>query len=159
MTTTPTLTHILLTQWQEIRRLTYAYLALLEREQLALTLPFPASQSIGYQFWCMVGAHEYYLNQLEQSGEHEFHSSLDDFPEVTPALIQQQLQAGDARLTHWLQSHDPFMQLANGQSAYQLVFQMIKHEMHHHGQLINFLFCHRLPIPQSWQEEWALAHE
>lgn len=26
-------------------------------------------------------------------------------------------------------------------------------------ELINFLFCHRLPIPPSWADEWALRYD
>jgi hypothetical protein len=49
--------------------------------------------------------------------------------------------------------------LKNGQPGYEVVQRMIEHEMHHHGQLINFMFCHHLPIPPSWNEEWALAYD
>jgi hypothetical protein len=27
------------------------------------------------------------------------------------------------------------------------------------GQLINFIFCFGLPIPASWERQWALRHE
>lgn len=58
------LSQILLHQWQGIRGLTYDYLAQLSSEQLALRLPFEKSQTLGYQFWCMTGAHESYLAKL-----------------------------------------------------------------------------------------------
>lgn len=45
-----TLSKILSSQWQEIRRLTYDYLDILEPANLSLVLPFPASQALGYQF-------------------------------------------------------------------------------------------------------------
>jgi hypothetical protein len=50
------------------------------------------------------------------------------------------------------------MKFGSTEYGYEIVLQMIKHEMHHHGQLINFMFCFHLPIPDSWQEEWALAY-
>jgi len=67
------------------------------------------------------------------------------------------MRAGDASMAGLLAEIDLEQPLANGQPAYEVVMQMIKHEMHHHGQLINFLYCHRLPIPVSWQDKWALA--
>lgn len=153
------LSSVLLEQWQAIRGLTYDFLAPLAPEQLALRLPFARSQSLGYQFWCMTGAHESYLRKLETGAWQGFASSLDGLAEVTPALITAQMQAADARLADLLASMDLSRPLANGQPAYEVVMQMIKHEMHHHGQLINFLYCHELPIPASWQEEWALSYD
>lgn len=159
MSTSQSLAEIMLTEWQQIRQLTYDYLDGLDPHHLDLRLPFATSQTLGYQFWCMVGAHESYLKTLEHGAWQGFASSLDQLAEVTPATIKQQMQQTDARLTQLLQTLDLNAPLANGQPGYGVVFQMIKHEMHHHGQLINFLFCHRLPIPPSWQDEWALRYE
>lgn len=153
------LSQILLHQWQDIRGLTYDYLAQLSSEQLSLRLPFEKSQTLGYQFWCMVGAHESYLAKLETGAWQGFGCSLDGAGEMTPALIREKMQAADARMAALLGSMDLEQRLANGRPAYEVVMQMIKHEMHHHGQLINFLYCHRLPIPATWQDEWALAYD
>jgi len=157
--TSPTLSDIFLTQWQNIRRLTYDYLAMLETEQLDLTLPFPESKSIGYQFWCMTGAQESYLKKLKCGQWQGFSSSLDQFEPVTPATIEGQMRRADQEMADLLGSMDLQAPLKNGQPAYEVVQRIIEHEMHHHGQLINFMFCHHLPIPQSWQEEWALAYD
>lgn len=154
-----TLSNILLDQWQGIRTLTYDYLAQMSTEQLALRLPFETSQSLGYQFRCMTGAHESYLRKLETGAWQGFGCSLDGAGEMTPALIEEKMRAGDARMAALLTEMDVEQTLANGQPAYEVVMQMIKHEMHHQGQLINFLYCHRLPIPASWQDEWALSYE
>jgi len=154
-----TLSQILLDQWQGIRALTYDYLAQLSTDQLELRLPFETSQTLGYQFWCMTGAHESYLTKLETGAWQGFACSLDGAGEITPDLIVERMQAGDTRMAGLLTGMDLEQPLANGQPAYEVVMQMIKHEMHHHGQLINFLYCHRLPIPASWQDEWALAYD
>ena len=153
------LNHMLLTQWQQIRRLTYDYLISLDPAHLELRLPFPESQALGYQFWCMVGAHESYLKKLETGHWQGFSSSLDSLDVITPDTISAQMAQADGRMADLLDKLDLATSLANGQPAYEVVMQMIKHEMHHHGQLINYLFCHHLPIPASWHEEWALAHE
>ena len=65
--------------------LTYDYLAMLSPEQLDLTLPFPESKSLGYQFWCMTGAQESYLNILKYGEWRGFSSSLDQLETITPA--------------------------------------------------------------------------
>jgi uncharacterized damage-inducible protein DinB len=150
---------ILVAQWQGLRRLTYDYLAVLEPQHLARTLPFSASQSLGYQFWCMLGAQESYLKKLEHGTWQRFASSLDQFAEVTPAVIAQQMRAADEQLERYLAGTALDKRLQNGQFAHEVVFQIIKHESHHHGQLINFLFFLGLPIPHSWQDEWALSYD
>ena len=38
-----------------------------------------------------------------------------------------------------------------------LYLYLTEHEAHHHGQLINFLYAHDLPIPPGWAEQWALT--
>jgi uncharacterized damage-inducible protein DinB len=153
------LSAILLDQWQGIRALTYDYLDQLSPEQLELRLPFEASQSLGYQFWCMTGAHESYLRKLETGSWQGFGCSLDGLSEVTPAVIAENMRAVDDRMADLLDRMDLEQPLQNGQPAYEVVMQMIKHEMHHHGQLINFLYCHHLPIPASWQDEWVLSYD
>jgi hypothetical protein len=129
----------------------------LNASDLAGTLPFPEFQTLGYQFWCMTGAHESYLRKLETGSWQGFASSLDQFEEVTPAIIAQQMRIADDSMQALLTSIDLNEPLSDGQPGYAVVMQMIKHEMHDHGQLINFLYYLGLPIPESWQDEWALS--
>src|SRR5262245_34581093 len=82
---------MLLNEWQKIRRLTYDYLDILDASHLSLRLPFAESQTLGYQFWCMVGAHESYLKKLEHGQWMGFSSSLNNLPEITPAIIKQHM--------------------------------------------------------------------
>ena len=154
-----TLSEIFLEQWRNIRKLTYDYLDMLEPEHLSLTLPFPESQALGYQFRCMVGAHESYLKKLEHGQWQGFASSLDQFETVTPQVIKAQMMKSDAAMSELVSSLDLLAKLKNGQPGYEVVQRIIEHEMHHHGQLINFMFCHHLPIPPSWHEEWALSYD
>jgi hypothetical protein len=150
---------ILMTQWQDLRRLTYDYLDMLEPAHFTLKLPFATSQTLGYQFWCMLGAQESYTKKLQHGTWQGFSSSLDQADEITASVVTQQMKKADAALFALLSSMSPDHQLQNGQYVHEVVFQIIKHESHHHGQLINFMFCHRLPVPPSWHDEWALAYD
>ena len=154
-----TLSKLLLAEWGQIRQLTYDYLDQLESWHLELTLPFPEAKPLGYQFWCMVGAHESYLRKLEQGSWQGFSSSLDQLEQVTPPVIQQQMMAADAAMQTLLGRIDLEQPLDNGQLGASVVLQLIRHELHHHGQLINYLFCHHLPVPGSWRKEWALGYD
>jgi hypothetical protein len=153
------LTQILLAQWRRIRALSYDYLDGLDSHHLELRLPFPESQSLLYQFWCMTGAHESYLRKLEHGEWKGFSSSLDQLPEVTPQTIKAQMKQADDKMERLLVESGAERMIANGETTYEVVLQMIKHEIHHHGQMINLMFCHHLPIPESWKDEWALSYD
>lgn len=154
----PTHNELLLPEWQAIRQLTYNYLDTLDTENLTLKLPFPESQSIGYQFWCMIGAHESYMEQLKHGEWQGFSCSLKTLKDVAPGTIKGHMQDGDKAFETLLQTVDLGQPLKDGRLGYSVVMQMIKHEMHHHGQLINLMFCHHLPIPPSWEAEWSLRY-
>lgn len=150
---------ILLAQWQGLRRLTYDYLAVLEPAHFARKLPFEKSQTLAYQFWCMVGAQESYTKKLQHGSWQGFSSSLGQFKEYTSPIVIGQMQQADDALAHCLSTMSSEQRLQNGEYAHEVVFQIIKHESHHHGQLINFMFCLQLPIPTSWRDEWALSYD
>lgn len=145
-------------QWQQVRQLTYDYLELLEPDHLELRLPFPEAQSIGYQFWCMLGAQESYTRKLEHGKWLGFRCSLPGRESWTPELIGAHMREADVELVRVLAKIDILSPLLNGQPGYEVIFQLLKHEMHHHGQLINLMYCHHLPIPPSWADEWSLKY-
>jgi len=154
-----TLEQIYVQSWQHTRGMTYDYLDMLSQEQLALTLPFPESQPLSYQFWCMIGAHESYLRKLKHGLWQGFACSLDGMGDVTIANIKSQMQKSDTKMAGLLQTLTVDSLLTDGSPAHWAVLQMIKHENLHHGQLINYIYCHQLPIPASWVDEWALSRD
>jgi hypothetical protein len=154
-----TLNDALLTQWQSLRRLTYDYLDILEPAHFVQKLPFATSQTLGYQFWCMLGAQESYIKKLQHGKWQGFSSSLDQFDEITSSIVTQQMKLADNALVQLLSTVNSDYQLQNGQYGHEVAFQIIKHESHHHGQLINFMFCFHFPIPQSWHDEWNLTYD
>jgi hypothetical protein len=156
---TPSLAQILGQRWLHVRGMSYDFLDVLNPNDLGLKLPFPESQSIGYQFWCMAGASESYLKHLEHGEWQGFSSSLSTANDPSPNDIKAIMQKTDARLITVLGDVDLYAQLKSGEPGYELVQRMIEHEMHHQGQLINLMFCHHLPIPTSWADKWALAYE
>lgn len=107
----------------------------------------------------MVGAHESYIKKLMTGAWQGFSSSLDSLENISPSIIKQQMKKSDEALANFLKTADLQKPLQNGQPAYEVLVQMIKHEMHHHGQLINYMYCHHLPIPDSWHGQWALSRD
>jgi hypothetical protein len=157
--TSSELAEIFLKRWLHVRSMTYDYLDMLDESQLSLKLPFPESQPIGYQFWCMTGAHESYLKELEFGDWQGFSSSMDQLEHPTPAAIKANMQQSDRKMAELLRAKDLEAKLDSGKYGYELVQLMIEHEMHHQGQLINLMYCHHLPIPKSWRDKWALSYE
>ncbi|MEM7030116.1 MAG: hypothetical protein AAF629_11165, partial [Chloroflexota bacterium] len=133
-------------------------LDMLEVHHLALTLPFPESCAIGHQFWCMLGAQESYTRVLVQGEWQGFSCSLETLQAVEPAEIKEKMVKADQRLMEVVAGVDLGAILKNGKPGYTIMQRIIEHETLHHGQLINLMFCHHLPIPESWADEWALAY-
>jgi hypothetical protein len=96
---------------------------------------------------------------LEHGAWQGFSSSLDTVEAFTPQTIKHQMQLADQAMGKVLETLTLETPLKDGKPSYSVVQRMIEHEMHHQGQLINFIFCHRLPIPKSWNEKWALAYD
>lgn len=151
------LSRVYLQQWEGIRGMTYDYLAVLSPTDLSLRLPFPESQDLLYQLWCMVGAHESYLRELQAGSWQGFSCSLDALQDYTLEAIARQMRTSDQAMAALLGEMDLEALMTDGRHKYEVVQRMIEHEMHHHGQLIAFLYCHHLPIPESWARKWALS--
>lgn len=159
MNTQQLLSQMYLEQWCKIRLLTSAYVQVLQPSDLTLTLPFPESQSVFAQFHCMIGAQESYTRELQAGAWQGFTSSLSYSHDLTPALIQEHMQRADDQLKEVVTDLDLTQQQDNGKYYYEVMQTMIEHEMHHHGQLINFMYCHRFPIPHSWFLKWHLTRD
>ncbi len=159
MSTEQILSRVYLEQWQGIRQLTCDYLDELKPSDLALKLPFPESQSLLNQFYCMVGAEESYLRELQHGEWQGFSSSIADIQAITPAIIKDHMREADKMMSDLLSTTDLTQKLSNGKPGYKVVQSIIEHEMHHHGQLINFMYCHKFPIPQSWFLKWHLTRD
>jgi uncharacterized damage-inducible protein DinB len=159
MTQPDSLSDIYLRHFQSIRERTYDFLAVLTTADLALKLPFPEAQSLLDQLWCVVGAHESYLRELQCGAWQGFSCSLERLDEYTPATIRHQMQQSDQAMRGLLGEIDLAAPLANGKYGYEVVQTMIEHETHHHGQFINLIYCHHLPIPESWHLKWNLSRD
>jgi hypothetical protein len=148
----------LIRHWSMLRGRTYDLLDVLRQADLAKTLPFPASQSIGYQFWCMLGSQESWVAFLQNGALEHWSCSLTGVPpaELTLDLFRQRFLAADERYLSALAVAGPLEPFANGLTPLVVHQMLVEHEAHHHGQLINFIYALDLPIPASWAEQWAL---
>lgn len=153
------LSNMLLAQWQMIRAMTYHYLAVLQPSDLGQSLPFPESQTLVDQFWCMLGAQESYLRELQAGEWQGFSCSLDEGKDYSLEAIERQMRTCDQAMAALLGEIDLNASLANGKRGYQVVQRLVEHEVMHQGQLIHHLYYGHLPIPESWHEKWDLTRD
>jgi hypothetical protein len=127
--------------------LTHDLVAHLGEESLALDLPNLPSNQISGQLWCIVGARESYLKAIEASGWQGFSCSL-----KAPRVKQSVLNALEA--THEHLKTIEFAALTDVQL--DLGFNLLEHEIQHHGQLIRFVYGNKLTFPKSWNERYTV---
>jgi hypothetical protein len=147
----------LVDHWRSLRGRTYDFLNSVAADDLGKRLPFPESQPVFYQLWCMTGAQESWLALLTTGEWAGFSSSLRRG--MAPAEIKMAMQAADARQAEALGARNPEDPFANGSTMLQHYLALVEHESHHHGQLINLIYANNLPIAESWAAKWALSRE
>ena len=128
-------------------KLTHDLIAHLDEESLSLDLPDLPSNRIAGQVWCIVGARESYTKAIEAGGWQGFSCSL-----KTPRAKEAVLAALDATLER-LGGID-FAGLSELQV--DLAFELLEHEVQHHGQLMRFVYANGLTFPVSWNERYTV---
>lgn len=128
-------------------KLTHDLITHLDEASLALDLPDLPSNRIAGQLWCIVGARESYMKAIEAGGWQGFSCSL-----TTPRIRESVLHALET--THdRLQAID-FTDLRDAQI--ELAFELLEHEVQHHGQLIRFIYGNNLTFPASWHKRYTV---
>ncbi len=128
-------------------KLTHDLVTHLDEENLGLDLPNLPSNRISGQLWCIVGARESYTQAIEAGGWKGFSCSL-----TTLRVKQSVLTALSA--THARLSEINFADLTDAQL--DLAFNLLEHEVQHHGQLIRFVYGNGLTFPKSWNQRYTV---
>ena len=128
-------------------RLTYDLVAHLDETSLTLDLPNLPSNQISGQLWCIVGARESYTQAIETGGWKGFSCSL-----KTPRVKQSVLTALET--SHKQLNEIDFAGLTGAQIGF--AFDLLEHEIQHHGQLIRFVYGNGLTFPESWNKRYSV---
>ena len=128
-------------------KLTHDLVSHLDEVFLNLDLPSLPSNRIAGQLWCIVGARESYTKAIETGGWAGFSCSL-----ATPRVKQSVLAALDA--THKRMNEIDFADLTDVQI--DLAFDLLEHEVQHHGQMIRFVYGNKLTFPDSWNKRYTV---
>jgi hypothetical protein len=128
-------------------KLTHDLVVHLDEISLSLDLPSLPSNRIAGQLWCMVGARESYTKAIETGSWKGFSCSL-----TTPSVKQSVLDTLEA--THKRMNEIDFAELTDAQAEF--AFNLLEHEIQHHGQLIRFVYGNRLSFPESWNQRYTV---
>lgn len=128
-------------------KLTHDLFTHLDEEALGLDLPNLPSNRIVDQVWCIVGARESYIRAIEADGWQGFSCSL-----KTPRVKEAVLAALEATLERL--GEIDFAGLSETQL--DLAFELLEHEVQHHGQLIRFVYANGLTFPASWHDRYTV---
>lgn len=139
--------HLLKTRLERAFALTSDLLNHLEAAALRLDLPHLPSNRLSGQLWCVVGARESYAAAIEAGAWQGFACSLKSPGDK--AAVQAALRASAERL-----ARVDFEAL----SAQQLTFgfDLLEHEVQHHGQLIRYVYGNGLSFPDSWRQRYTV---
>lgn len=127
--------------------LTHDLVDQLAEDSLSLNLPNLPSNKISEQLWCIIGARESYIKAIQSGSWQGFSCSL-----KTPNVKQSVLEALD-KSHHQLRQLE-FQHFTEDQLA--LAFDLLEHEIQHHGQLIRFVYGNRLTFPDSWNKRYTV---
>ena len=117
----------------------------------AFTMRLPVhSNSIGAQFWCLVGARESYTRAIVAGEWSGFSCSLGPGDIVgRPGIVNGLAQSAQA-------CKDALAGLDWTSAREALLLSLLEHEIQHQGQLIRYLYGLELPIPAVWRKRWSL---
>jgi hypothetical protein len=122
----------------------------LSAEALAFRNGKAASNTIGAQFWCIVGARESYARAFEAGVWQGFACSLQstEAPDVVRAALATSMNRVDACLARATQSVDATRE--------HVLIDLLEHETQHHGQLIRYFYANGLIFPEVFARRYAL---
>jgi hypothetical protein len=128
-------------------KLTHDLVVHLDETSLNLDLTGLPSNRIADQLWCIVGARESYTKAIKMDGWKGFSCSLS-----TPHVKQSVLAVLEA--TYHQMSEINFTDLSDVQINF--AFDLLEHEIQHHGQLIRFVYGNGLTFPDSWNKRYTV---
>lgn len=109
------------------------------------------SNTIGAQFWCVIGARESYARAIEGDGWAGFSCSLSGDDVGDKAQVVQGLVESGVTLADTLTEVDEWTDGREGS-----LLALLEHEAQHQGQLIRYVYALSHRFPQSWVDRWAL---
>ncbi|MGL4239244.1 hypothetical protein [Tabrizicola sp.] len=122
----------------------------LSRDALGRRNGTAPSNTIGGQFWCIVGARESYARAFDHGEWQGFSCSLTDTG--SPEAVQAALAASRDQITDRIR----IASQALDDAREAVLIDLLEHEVQHHGQLIRYFYANGLPFPPDFARRYAL---
>ncbi|MFW9853568.1 MAG: hypothetical protein ACFFFG_00810 [Candidatus Thorarchaeota archaeon] len=116
--------------------------------ELTLKIKDSPSNTIGEQAWCIIGARESYLTAVENEKWVGFSCSLRNTNDIKE--IRNKLNSSYENASRIIQRSVISILRSD------FLFQLLEHEVQHHGQLIRYFYTNRLKFPRSWNERYTV---
>ncbi|MCC7478052.1 DinB family protein [bacterium] len=132
----------------------------------ALSQKLPAaSNSIGGQFWCVIGARESYARAIAAGSWQGFDCSLsgdaaqsrDAVRAALRSSAEAALAAAAALATDAAAGAAQPDAAGPGGAREGLLLDLLEHEAQHQGQLIRYVYALGYSFPETWKQRWALS--
>jgi hypothetical protein len=120
--------------------------ASLDEAALRSTLGELPSNTIGAQFWCVVGGRESYARAIETGIWAGFGCSLSAADTTVPHRVGDALASSAAAASSAVLAEPDL-----SEPQVELALQLLEHETQHHGQLSRYLYALRMPMPEPWR--------
>lgn len=120
----------------------------LNEKDLKLKIPNAPSNTIGGQFWCIIGARESYMKAIANGGDWQGFTCG-----VTDAHDKKDLKA---HLGETLKELDRLKIDWTSDKVVEQAITLLEHEIQHHGQLIRYVYSNKLKFPESWNKRYTV---
>lgn len=115
---------------------------------LTLKISDVPSNTMGEQAYCIIGARESYLKALKKGHWVGFDCSLIDSDDKP--LINSKLEETHANIERFL------LETSIDNITSNLLFDLLEHEVQHHGQLIRYAYANKINFPKSWNIRYTV---
>ena len=107
------------------------------------------SNTIGGQFWCVVGARESYARAFKAGKWQGFSCSLKDIE--TPQAVQTALAESRKAV---FELFDIAAELTEAREV--ILITLLEHEAQHHGQLIRYFYANKIDFSTAFAKRYSL---
>ena len=122
----------------------------IDEESLGLHNGAAPSNTIALQFWCIVGARESYGRAIERGEWAGFACSLNE--PGSARAVRDALSSSGARVRELCGALEQPLDAARE----SLIFDLLEHEVQHHGQLVRYFYANGLQFPDRFAARYAL---
>ena len=122
-------------------------------ESLRQRLGQSRSNSIGEQFWCVVGARESYSAAIRGGSWQGFSCSLNSEAVFKHASVVDAMRDSNATV---IEAISDTSDLDTDAARLKFVFDLWEHEAQHQGQLIRYFYANDLVFPEDFRKRYNL---